>query len=542
MKHLTFPLLALLICSTAESVRAADEFDPKARAATISPYLTEEAVAVGRLDLSRVNLDAILKQVVEIVNPPKPKQADMLEANKKTEELLVKLKEAGVNEIYAVVNLSIDPSRLAYLIVPVKQGGDHRAVAGILFGGDPQGPTSYEEAKSRNFRGPQSHEICAKLGNTVFCGSKSILEQLKDNTPQSRPELEKAFAAAGDTTAQFVVVLTSDSRRVIREMLPKLPPELGGASGETLMDALQWAAVGINSPPNLSVNLVIQSKDQHSAQALQNLLKAVYRLLGQRPDVKREFPMYEQIAEVLIPKVEGNRLLLSLTKENQGVNKLVTLVSQPLDSAREEARRAKCKNNLKQFGIAMHNFHDVYRSFPPSASYDKKGKKLLSWRVYVLPYLDANDLYKQFHLDEPWDSDHNKTLIEKMPDVFACPSAKLSKKGMTTYLAPLGKKTIFSGKIGVPISDITDGTSNTFMIVDADPEHAVVWTKPDDLEIDLEKPLQGLAGQHVNGFWSLFCDGSVRFVPKSIDLKTLRALFTRSGRDVVSKFYHSPAR
>ena len=216
MKHLTFPLLALLICSTAETVRAADPFDAKARAATISPYLTDEAVAVGRLDLSRVNLDATLKQVVEFIDPPNQKRADMLGANKKAEELLAKLKAAGANEIYAVVNLSIDPSRLGYLIVPVKPGGDHRAVAGILFGGDPQGPTSYEEAKAQNYRGPRSHEICIKHGNAVFCGRKAILEQLKENKSQPRPELEQAFAAAGDTTAQFVLVPTSDSRRVIR--------------------------------------------------------------------------------------------------------------------------------------------------------------------------------------------------------------------------------------------------------------------------------------------------------------------------------------
>ena len=201
MKHLTFLLLALLICSTAESVRAADPFDPKARAATISAYLTGNAIAVGHLDLSKPDVEATLKQVNDIVNPPEFQQAQLLATQKKIEDLITNLRNAGAGEIYAVINLSIDPSSLAYLIVPVKQGGDHRGVAGIMFGGDPQGPTSYEEAKSRNYRGPRSHEICVKHGNAVFCGRKAILEQLKQNKPQPRPELEKAFAAAGDTTA-----------------------------------------------------------------------------------------------------------------------------------------------------------------------------------------------------------------------------------------------------------------------------------------------------------------------------------------------------
>jgi hypothetical protein len=158
MKHLTFPLLALLICSTAESVRAADEFDPKTRAATISPYLTENAISVGHLDLSKANVEATLKQVNDIVNPPEFQQAQLLATQKKIEDLLANLRNAGAGEIYAVINLSVDPSRLGYLIVPVKQGGDHRAVAGIMFGGDPKGPTSYEEAKPQNYRGPRSYE------------------------------------------------------------------------------------------------------------------------------------------------------------------------------------------------------------------------------------------------------------------------------------------------------------------------------------------------------------------------------------------------
>jgi hypothetical protein len=287
MKHLTFPLLALLICSTAEPVRAADQFDPKVRASTIAPFLTGNAIAVGRLDLSKLDAESILKQVSDFVDHPDLQKPLSLATQKRIEDLIANLKIAGANEIYAVVNLSIDPSRLSYLIVPVQQGGDHRTVAGIMFGGDPKGPTSYVEAKAQKYRGPRKHEICVQHGNAVFCGRKAILEQLKDTKPQPRPELEKAFAAAGDTTAQFVVVPSSNSRRVIREMLPKLPPELGGASGETLMDALQWAAVGINSPPNLSANVVIQSKDQRSAQALQKLLKAVYTLIGQRPEVKK---------------------------------------------------------------------------------------------------------------------------------------------------------------------------------------------------------------------------------------------------------------
>lgn len=216
-----------------------------------------------------------------------------------------------------------------------------------------------------------------------------------------------------------------------------------------------------------------------------------------------------------------------------------------VQQAREAARRSQGKNNLKQIGLAMHNFHDVYRAFPGAASTDKKGKQLLSWRVHVLPFVDAADLYQQFHLDEPWDSEHNKKLVEKIPPVFIDPSnADLAKDGKTVYLAIRGAKTVFEndgkteGNIpqGLGVRDITDGTSNTIMVAEAHRDAAVIWTKPDDLVIDFKNPLKGLKSSRPNGFQVLFCDGSVRFISDAINLETLKALFTRNGGEAVGEF------
>ena len=71
----------------------------------------------------------------------------------------------------------------------------------------------------------------------------------------------------------------------------------------------------------------------------------------------------------------------------------------------------------------MHNYHDTYGTFPPAATTDGADKPLLSWRVAILPFLEQQPLYEQFHLDEPWDSPHNKTLIEQMPQVYAIPGS-----------------------------------------------------------------------------------------------------------------------
>jgi hypothetical protein len=191
--------------------------------------------------------------------------------------------------------------------------------------------------------------------------------------------------------------------------------------------------------------------------------------------------------------------------------------------------RARCSNNLKQIGLALHNYHDVYSKFPAVASFDKNNKPLLSWRVHLLPYLDQEALYKEFRLDEPWDSEHNKKLVARMPAVFRCPVSRTAP-GQTTYLAPVGKETMFSGENKpLRMADVFDGSSNTIFVVDADDKNAVPWTKPADLAYDSRKPWSGLIGHHGESCVALFVDGSVHVLTPKIPPERLHALFTRAG-------------
>jgi prepilin-type processing-associated H-X9-DG protein len=160
---------------------------------------------------------------------------------------------------------------------------------------------------------------------------------------------------------------------------------------------------------------------------------------------------------------------------------------------------------------------------------DKKGKPLLSWRVAILPFIEQDNLYKEFKLDEPWDSDHNKKLIDKMPKVYALPN-KLSKPTETHYRVLVGGDSMWDWIQGSTITQITDGTSNTWMVVEA--EEGVPWTKPDELEFDPKKPLPKFSTKFRGGFHVLYCDGSVRLykqVPKQA-----AAMITKSGGEVVT--------
>ena len=207
----------------------------------------------------------------------------------------------------------------------------------------------------------------------------------------------------------------------------------------------------------------------------------------------------------------------------------VALLLPAVQAAREAARRSKCVNNLSQIGLGLHNYHNANNHFPTGV-FDKKGKALLSWRVQILPYLEQQKLYDEFKLDEPWDSAHNKPLIDKMPAVFACPTRMNPKPGMTQYRGFNGEKGFFEDPDGTTIASMTDGTSNTIAVGEF--KEAVIWTKPDDAKTD--DPGAFFGSEHPGGFNVLLGDGAVRFLKYSIDKVILKALVTRNGGEVIN--------
>lgn len=198
--------------------------------------------------------------------------------------------------------------------------------------------------------------------------------------------------------------------------------------------------------------------------------------------------------------------------------------------AREQAKAMQSMNNMKQIALAFHNFESAYQTLPPQYLASKDGKKLLSWRVMILPFIEQSELYNQFHLDEPWDSPHNRTLIDKMPQFYVTPGPEVGKTVYQTLLTP---NSIF-GRQGKParFQDITDGTSNTIWLTEVDVADAVVWTKPDDYAVDNEESVKKLYKQR-DAVPFGYIDGSVRTIPKALTFDTLKKLLSINGGEVV---------
>ncbi len=141
---------------------------------------------------------------------------------------------------------------------------------------------------------------------------------------------------------------------------------------------------------------------------------------------------------------------------------------------------------LGQIANAVHTYASANKGDLPDDIFDKDGKQLLSWRVQLLPYLGEQALHKQFRLNESWDSQHNRVLLEKMPRVFASPRVKVKQKGFTVYQVFSGPNALWhAGKARYRVATLPDGTAQTLFAVET--SKAVAWTKPADIPFDKDK-------------------------------------------------------
>jgi prepilin-type processing-associated H-X9-DG protein len=479
--------------------------DPDARAKLVAPFLDEQTLAVGYLDVTRVDPNALAAWLAEV---SKVLAKELDQPRQLAGQWLTAFSEAGGKELVTVVSLA-DLPEAPVVLVPLEKDADVRALTGLL------GQLSLEKSEVR--------------GQVLVAGTKKTMDRLRALKPAQRPEVAEALTHAGDTALQVVLVPPADLRRAYEELVPTLPQAVGGGSITPLTRDLRWATFSVNLPPKMSLLLRIQCSAGR-AKAVNDTLSEALKALGEMKELRQDLPEFAQMVALLTLQVKDDQLMVNLDAKD--LTKLLQPIARKLVGVVD---RDLAQNSLKNIGLAMHNYHDVYGHFPAAASYDKQGRPLLSWRVHILPYLEQEELYKQFHLDEPWDSEHNKKLLAKMPRVYAAPPPGGAKERFTTlYQVFTGKGAIFEGKKGLTIKQISDadGTANTILVAEA--SEAVPWTKPQDLPSDPDKPLPKLGAPLADGFNLLFADGSVRYIRKTTKEKTLRALITWNGGESIS--------
>jgi Protein of unknown function (DUF1559) len=515
----------LLLAASSEPRAAADE----AKAA-LPPYL------------ERIPLDADLfgrLRVAEVYNGPQVqaarkalgKQADELEKNfeKEIGLALSNVETAsfcfprmpsgpGDDNVFLIVVSTIQPYDGAKLFAKLRKG----------------------EAKDKvNPLGDNMvlHQTSEKLFAVMH---KSLLDAYTKG-----PALGKEGVLAGTIRLaagkdMFVGGINLDS--LPGEIRTNLPVE--AQPFKPLIDAQALSAVA-EIGKDLKGELRFQCKKADDAQDAERSWKLLMKLaefglteVQKEENVKREqeivafLPFLKELQNTVkntTTKIDGSTFQVSATLK--GDLPVAPIAMQLFGKVNKASARAVSQNNLKQIALAMHNYHDSFNGFPPAAICDKKGKPMLSWRVAILPFVEQDQLYKEFHLDEPWDSDHNKKLLAKMPRIYAMPDTAKQGETKTHYRVFYGNGAGFELLLPTGIRDITDGTSNTCMVVEA--AEGVEWSKPDELEYDPKKDPRKVVRWVNDVCQAALFDGSVRAISKKTSEQTWHNFIQKADGNVL---------
>ncbi|QDU95337.1 DUF1559 family PulG-like putative transporter [Lignipirellula cremea] len=200
---------------------------------------------------------------------------------------------------------------------------------------------------------------------------------------------------------------------------------------------------------------------------------------------------------------------------------MVMLLFAGMDCHNEPRRRSECNNNLKRIGIALLGYYDEHRSFPPAYITDENGQPMHSWRVLILPYMEQSALYAEYDFDEPWDGPHNRRLMAKCPAEFHCPSDPSDKK-ISRYQVVVGPGTGWKANEGLRIEEITDGTSLSIAVIEADTGRN--WLDPTPLALEDLLLSFDRREPHPGGGNVVMFDASVHFLHSDTGRDTLRRM------------------
>lgn len=221
-----------------------------------------------------------------------------------------------------------------------------------------------------------------------------------------------------------------------------------------------------------------------------------------------------------------------------------------VNNARRQARAVASQGAFNQLLLALHNYHDLFGSFPPAYVPDDQGRPMHSWRVLILPYVEEGDLYEAYDFSEPWDGPNNSRLLGQMPPVFATDRSQVAA-GNTQVIAVTGPGTAFPGARTTRLFDLRDGPENTLMLVEASAP-PIPWLAPRDLDIAvLDSERGAFAGRRTAGAggqearisgpswrrpYVVFADRITAYgIDPRIPRDKLRALLTIAGGEAVRR-------
>lgn len=322
----------------------------------IRPCIDDQTFAVVHLNIEKLDLDTLVDRVLELVGKySEPDIAKHLQDNLKNFQFqaganLNDLLKAGGRDIFIVFSMYDFP--YFFVAVPVHSANDKAGLSRQIR------KIVNEDFKAGNIELHTTNQL-------ILAGLKRTIERLKTSSPAWPEALSAGFQACANKTVNVVLFPSSDQHRIMVEMLPQIPSESGNITLTTLGTDLQWAALGFDGPPSISLNVTIQSPNAERADRLLTLINNLYALAGQNSEAREFIPKLDQILERLRPRRQGRRLLLNI---DSGIaNSIIDdFVAPVLMKANAKATRIMCRQDLSNIGKALliySNYHND--QFPP---------------------------------------------------------------------------------------------------------------------------------------------------------------------------------
>ena len=461
----------------------------------IDRYLESTTVAVVQLDLARVDLPATAKFVQ--TNFPGMFNAQTINGIQLAAGGIVQsLRGAGVTKVYATLStLEITRGHLALIIPCTKPEAVRVPLDSILA------------------MVPESLGYKIHVNNdSIIVATDSVWQRFSKTPKAERNDLSNALDQVASSSVGIVINVREELRSEMVDAFPeRLPTGWPVAfSPKALMEDVVTLQIAIQTPPGVQATLSANCRDPKATTRVSALANEAIEKLGL---VSLKCTATDKQARV-----------------SSGGDEFIAMIRDITKSGRSSAAEMQQGNNLKQVGIAVHNFYSAYDGLPPRMTVSEKKTPLLSWRVFLLPFLAQQALYNEFHLDEPWDSPHNLKLVDRIPPCYQSLQFPDLQLGRTLVQAPLIPGSAWDGNTNqvMTFQDITDGTSETICFVVAPKSKAVAWTKPDDLTLGVDTLVTDLFGDR-DFIEVAFFDSSVRRLERKIDVNSLKVYLTHAG-------------
>lgn len=323
---------------------------------SLRPCIDDQTFAVIRLDVEKLDIDAFVERALGLVSKHagtdsvKGMQRDLKEFQSGAGTAAKDFLKAGGRDIFAVFSMYDFP--YFFVAIPIHSAGDRARLSRHI-----------EKLAKEDFGiGETGIHVSDRL---ILVGFERAVARAKTATPARSEALATGLKACAGKTAQVVLFPSADQRRIFAEMMPPIPSDSGPLRPSTVSEDLQWAALGIDGPPTISVGLTVQCTGAEQAGRMLTLVKSLYAVAGKEPEIRKRIPGIVQILSSLTPHRQGERLRLQI--DSAAADSLVDeIVGPALVQTRAIATRMACGTNMSGLGKALliHS-NDYDDEFPP---------------------------------------------------------------------------------------------------------------------------------------------------------------------------------